>query len=794
MIPARPDRPGSRRRALRRRASLILVAIALSVATGFAGYATLQRTSEFNRRNFVHLSNAAEARRLVDYVATPDDMRAVMRYVERAVDEARWCFETSTRLEQAVLRLLDAKGAIRLCEADLRSGERALEILESYYDGRVGLQTAIATVSTKTADMMAYSAAFEPYVERVERQALAAVMLATALLGAALTVLVWRANRTTLSLWDAAHRERQRLDAALAAVEEGFAIYDSGDRLLACNDAYRRLSAAAPDGVVPGLPRAEVIRRALAEGRYGAVAPGTLMALVREHLARLDSGLAVELVTADDRYIHATQTDSATGDRVVVLSDRTLHRRQEILQRRHADALAAANHEVERQAREDALTALPNRRAFEEALAQRGAAHEAARVPGVVALAEADDVVLVRIDLDDFKYVNDVFGHAMGDAALRHVADILRDETRAGDLAARIGGDEFVLLLAPGCDTAAARALTERLKARLAEPMEHGGKVCRLSASCGIAASSSGAKDSDELLCFADTALYEAKARGRARAELFTPAIHARLARNRRLADELREGLENGEFEPFFQPQFDARNLTITGAEVLARWRRPDGRLRQPGDFLEIAGQLRLTAEIDAAIFDRAAQTVAHWQKLGVCPPKLAFNVSSQRMHEPGLVEAARRLSGQGPRIAFELLESTMIEEESQVFAFHLDALKEAGIGIEIDDFGSGRASVLGVIRAGPDTLKIDQRLIRPLPHRESMQRMVRAIVEIGRALDVSITAEGVETMQHARMLTSIGCDTLQGYAFAPPLTAEAFAEYARAYVAPGNQRSESAG
>jgi diguanylate cyclase (GGDEF)-like protein len=794
MIPTRPDRPGSRRRALRRRASLTLVAIALSVATGFAGYAALQRTSEFNRRNFVHLANAAEARRLIDYVATPDDMRAVMSYVERAIDEARWCLETSTRLERAVLRLLDAEGALRLCEADLRAGEQAMDLVQSYYDGRVGLQTAIATLSTKIADMMAYSAAFEPYVARVERQALAAVMLASALLGAVLTTLVWRANRTTLALWDAAQRERKRLDAALAAVEEGFAIFDARDRLLACNEAYRQLSSPSPERVAPGLTRAEIMRSALAGGSYGAVATGTLSALVEAYLARLEAGVAVELVTEDDRYIHARQTASATGDRVVVLSDRTLHRRQEMLQRRHAEALAAANQEVERQAREDALTALPNRRAFEEALAQRGTAREAARVPGVAAIGEADEVVLVRIDLDDFKYVNDVFGHAMGDAALRHVADILRDETRAGDIAARIGGDEFVLLLAPGCDIAAARTLIERLRARLAEPMEHEGKVCRLSASCGIAASSSGAKDADELLCFADTALYEAKVRGRARAELFTPAIHARLVRNRRLADELREGLENGEFEPFFQPQFDARSLKITGAEVLARWRRPDGRLRQPGEFLEIAGGLRLTAEIDAAILDRAAQTVTYWQKLGVCPPKLAFNVSSQRMHEPGLVEAARRLAGQGPRIAFELLESTMIEEESQVFAFHLDALKEAGIGIEIDDFGSGRASVLGVIRAGPDTLKIDQRLIRPLLHRESMQRMVRAIVEIGRALDVSITAEGVETMQHARMLTRIGCDTLQGYAFAPPLSAEAYAEYARAYVAPGSQRSETAG
>jgi EAL domain-containing protein (putative c-di-GMP-specific phosphodiesterase class I) len=300
--------------------------------------------------------------------------------------------------------------------------------------------------------------------------------------------------------------------------------------------------------------------------------------------------------------------------------------------------------------------------------------------------------------------------------------------------------------------------------------------------SFGIASSRSRPTDADELLSFADIALYEAKRKGRDRSETFTPRSHERLRENRSLAEELRRALDRGDFEPFFQPQVDARTLEITGAEVLARWRHPEAGLRSPAAFLEIAHQLRLTAEIDAQILDRAGAAVGDLQALGVCPPKISFNVSSQRMHDPALLDAVRSLAARGPRVALELLEATMIEEESAVFSFHLDALKDEGIGIEIDDFGSGHASVLGVMRAGPDTLKIDQRLIRPLPQSESMQRLVRAIVEIGRALGVNVTAEGVETMEHADLLAAIGCHTLQGFAFAPPMSASDFAAFAQNY------------
>ena len=554
---------------------------------------------------------------------------------------------------------------------------------------------------------------------------------------------------------------------------------------MACNAAFAALCTDRPDEISPGMRRADIVRSAIRRHAPAPLDEETVARRAEAHIARLDAGLSGEITTCDERVVRIVQTRSDTGDRVVVSSDRTVHHRAERLQRRHAEALAAAKQEVERQAREDSLTGLANRRGFEEALSARLApVTRLAPAAPIARIGGPDHVVLLRADLDNFKYVNDVFGHAAGDGVLCHVARLLEAEIGPREVAARIGGDEFAILLAPGATEARATALAEAVRIRLRAAGPAIGRM-PVTASIGIAQGPIGAVDPDEILSYADTALYEAKAHGRDRVECFTPSIHARLLRNRRLAEELRAALENGEIEPFFQPQVSAQGRRLCGAEVLARWRRPDGSLRPPSEFLEIAHQLRLTSDIDAMVFDKATALVAEWAAAGQCPPKLSFNVSSQRMHESGLVEAARRLADCGPKVAFEILESTMIEEESQVFAFHIDALKEAGIGIEIDDFGSGHASLLGVLQAAPDTVKLDRRLVQPLLDSSRLQSMVRALVEIGRTLDIAVTAEGVETPAHADLLTELGCDTLQGYAFAPPLPASEFAALLGAQGAP---------
>jgi diguanylate cyclase (GGDEF)-like protein len=718
----------------------------------------------------LHVAGLLDARTILGDLSSPEDARAVGIAIGRARAHSVWCLDRLEWLRHPLIPIDRVPQTAWLCAQNLAAADRGLRLAEAAGDGRVALDTFQPAMAQVIDEMTVNSVELEPHVHRYEHLAFLAVSSATVLLGAMMIVLQKVGSAHALSLWTAMSNERTRFDAALGAMEEGVAIFDPKDRLVAWNDAYAGLSAPDPGTLRRGMRRCDILRAAFTEGVWDASA----MLVDRDLRApaeRLDAGETVALDLSDGRHVLLRQTLSALGDRVVVASDRTVHRREAAMQARHAQALEAAKREVERKALEDPLTGLPNRRAFEEVLELRDLAPDA-----------AFGTTLVRVDLDHFKYVNDVLGHAAGDAALVHVAEILRSEVQPGGLVARLGGDEFVVLLPAGAEASAGEALAERLRQRIRTPFVYEAKSCIVGASFGIASSRARPRDADELLSFADIALYEAKRKGRDRAETFTPRSHERLRENRRLADELRLALERGDFEPFFQPQVDARTLEITGAEVLARWRHPDAGLRTPGAFLDIAHQLRLTAEIDAQILDRAGRAVAELQARGVCPPKLSFNVSSQRMHDPDLLGAVRGLAARGPRVALELLEATMIEEESAVFSFHLDALKEEGIGIEIDDFGSGHASVLGVMRAGPDTLKIDQRLIRPLPESENMQRLVRAIVEIGRALGVNVTAEGVETMEHAHLLAAIGCHTLQGYAFAPPLSVADFAAFARSY------------
>ena len=759
-------------RAIRRSARLSLLIVTLCVATALVGYGALHTSGELHRRNMLHVTSLLDARTLLADLSEPADARAVGTAIARARTHAAWCLDRLHWLDHPLVPVTGATATAWLCAKDISAADRGLRLAEAAGEGRIALDTFHPAMTQVIDEMTVYSSEFEPHVARYERLAFLTVCGATVLLGALMVFLQKAGSARAIALWTAVSHERTRVDSALGAMEEGVAIFDPQDTLVAWNDACAALSALGPRTLRSGMSRAEFLRAAAADGAVRAPGPradGDRCA----PCDTLDAGDALALDLADGRHVLLRQTRSALGDRVVVASDRTVHRREAEMQERHARALEAANREVARKALEDPLTGLPNRRAFEDVLELRDLAPDAAL-----------GTTLVRVDLDHFKYVNDVLGHAAGDAALIHVAEILRSETRPGGLAARLGGDEFALLLPAGEEAPDGEALAERLRQRIRAPFLYEAKSCIVGASFGIASSRARPKDADELLSFADIALYEAKRKGRDRTETFTPRTHERLRDNRRLADELRLALERGEFEPFFQPQVDAQTLEISGAEVLARWRHPTAGLRSPGAFLEIAHQLRLTAEIDAQILGRAGSAVAQLQALGLCPPKLSFNVSSQRMHDPALLEAVRGLAARGPRVALELLEATMIEEESAVFSFHLDSLKEEGIGIEIDDFGSGHASLLGVMRAGPDTLKIDQRLIRPLPDSENLQRLVRAIVEIGRALGVSVTAEGVETMEHADLLAAIGCRTLQGFAFAPALSVDDFAAFARAYGA----------
>ena len=425
--------------------------------------------------------------------------------------------------------------------------------------------------------------------------------------------------------------------------------------------------------------------------------------------------------------------------------------------RKQTESIIAAKQEVEYNALHDALTDLPNRRALDETLKAR---------------SDADnfEATLVRIDLDHFKYVNDTLGHQAGDFVLCEVARILKEETGPGDLPVRIGGDEFLILLGRGTDTRKARKLADRILQLIREPKLFRGKTIRVSASFGVASTRDGLLQFEEVIVGADAALYEAKDLGRSKVRHYTRSLHRSVLDRRELAGSMRLAIENGEFEPFFQPQFDAATYDVVGVETLVRWRRADGKLIFPNTFMPVAKQLSCVDDIDAVVFRKAIAEIQKLSDQGFDIPKVNFNVTAERIQDRSFIQSIPDAKSLNVRIAIEILESVLVEEQSGFFDFCLDSIREKGVSIEIDDFGSGHASVVGLMHLQPDVMKIDQQLVKPVTESETAKKLLEQIVGMADFMGLKVTAEGVETFEHARLLEEMGCHTLQGFAFSKPL------------------------
>ncbi|MBX2856173.1 MAG: EAL domain-containing protein [Rhodobacteraceae bacterium] len=432
------------------------------------------------------------------------------------------------------------------------------------------------------------------------------------------------------------------------------------------------------------------------------------------------------------------------------------------LERRNQE-LEAAKTAIEHNALHDSLTGLPNRRYLEREV-ERIAAATTEDDAGV-------DVALLHVDLDRFKQINDTRGHAAGDEVLRHTAEVLTSLLRESDFAARIGGDEFVVLCRDGANKSAVCEIGERLVTALGRPLIIEGRPARFGASVGVAFSSRRELSLSDLLVNADLALYRAKEDGRNRVELFSPELQAEQRQTKQTADAILYGLENDEFFPVFQPQFDADTHAVVGLEALARWRRSAQETLPPAAFLDVAEELNVVGQIDRLILGKSLTAMRQLTEFGIDAPKLSVNVSFRRLMDPELFqELDVLLANHAGRVAFELLESICFDDCDDEFQWRVDALRERGIEIEIDDFGSGRASITSLIRIQPQRLKIDRQLIIPMVRSARSRQLVEAIIEMGRVLDINVTAEGVETMGHAELLRTAGCQTLQGYAFSQPL------------------------
>ncbi|MDO9418637.1 bifunctional diguanylate cyclase/phosphodiesterase [Pararhizobium sp.] len=412
----------------------------------------------------------------------------------------------------------------------------------------------------------------------------------------------------------------------------------------------------------------------------------------------------------------------------------------------------AADHsraEARYTAEHDHLTGLKNRRAFDDAFAQ-------------LATGPEDAATICHIDIDRFKEINDRFGHAGGDTILQHIAAVLSSAVSENDVAARLGGDEFAIL-SPCYNLGRIVSMIRHIRRELSQPIDIGGKPITIEFSVGIA-HAHGA-EIPSLLASSDIALYAAKDNGRNRDELFTPALADKLNQEKQMLEDLRNGLLAGEIVPFYQRQVEAQGYAVCGLEALARWDSPNG-LRMPGDFMPLATAHGLMEAIDDIILRRVLYDIGQWTLAGLKVPRVSVNLSAARLADPRLLDKLRSTAIQPGQISFELIETIVLDTLSPQIKDNIRQIRELGIEIEIDDLGSGHASLLGLLELRPDRVKIDRHLVLPLLGNHTQQRLISSLIDIARTLDMIVVAEGVETTEHASLLANLGADVLQGYAF----------------------------
>ena len=428
----------------------------------------------------------------------------------------------------------------------------------------------------------------------------------------------------------------------------------------------------------------------------------------------------------------------------------------------HNRELDAARVRIEYNALHDSLTGLPNRRYLDERL----------KTLEVGGFDDSGSIAMLHIDLDRFKQINDTMGHAAGDAMLVHASSVLLSNCGLTDFVARVGGDEFVVLTSARDGDIYLGTLAEQIVSQMRQPVTYQGHECRFGVSIGIAVERGEVIDCKRLLINADIALYRAKGRGRNRFEFFSEALQAEVVNTKRVADEILGGLERNEFIAFYQPQFDARTHDLVGVEALARWDHPTQGIRPPDSFLPVAEDLNVVSTIDRLILEQALSDLDRWEAAGFRVPRASVNVSLRRLHDEDLITGLRQLDIALGRISFELVESIYLDESDAIVGWNIDQIKDLGIDVEIDDFGTGYASIVSLQKLRPKRLKIDRQLVDPILVDRAQRQLLVSIIDIGKSMGIEVVAEGVETMEHARILAELGCDILQGYAFAKPMSA----------------------
>ncbi|MDR9753063.1 EAL domain-containing protein [Pseudomonas sp. SZMC_28357] len=432
----------------------------------------------------------------------------------------------------------------------------------------------------------------------------------------------------------------------------------------------------------------------------------------------------------------------------------------------------ASEQRIHRLAYYDALTHLPNRTLFQDRL------HTALQS----AERQKSWVVLMFLDLDRFKPINDSLGHAAGDRMLKEMATRLLGCVDDDDTVARMGGDEFTLLLQPRSsrDMALNRAIhvAEQILASLVRPFVLEGREFFVTASIGIALSPQDGNELSQLMKNADTAMYHAKERGKNNFQFYQADMNASALERLELESDLRHALEQDEFVLYYQPQFSGDGKRLTGAEALLRWRHPRRGLVPPGDFIPVLEELGLVVDVGDWVISEACRQLKTWHQAKVRVPKVSVNISARQFSDGQLGERIATIlkdTGLPPAcLELELTESILMREVSEAMQI-LASLKNLGLSIAVDDFGTGYSSLNYLKQFPIDVLKIDRTFVDGLPSGEQDAQIARAIIAMAHSLNLAVIAEGVETHEQLDFLREHGCDEVQGYLFGRPMPASRF-------------------
>jgi diguanylate cyclase (GGDEF)-like protein len=526
------------------------------------------------------------------------------------------------------------------------------------------------------------------------------------------------------------------IDAALNNMSQALLMFDAEARLVICNHRYLELYGLSPEVAKPGCTLRELIEHRQAVGNFSGDIDDYCRAVVADIAKGTTTSRIIEL--RDGRAVHAVNHPMAGGGWVATHED--------ISERRHAEK------QIAHMAHHDALTDLPNRVLLRDRLAEA----ESHRPVG-------ERLAVFYLDLDNFKGVNDTLGHQLGDELLKTVADRLRQCVPENVTVARVGGDEFSIILPTLMHLNDAAVLAQHICESIREPYDLFGHVVAIDTSIGIAIAPDDGIAPDELMKNADLALYRAKADGRGTYRFFEPAMDASIKARRALESALRTALIDGGFNLHYQPILNLNENRISSCEALIRWQHPERGMLLPADFIPVAEDIGLIIPIGEWVLRKACADAASWPN----DIKVAVNLSPIQMMSanlmPVIIGALAAAGLPASRLELEITESVMMQNTEATLAT-LHQLRALGVKISMDDFGTGFSSLSYLRRFPFDKLKIDRCFISDLSQADGALTIVRAVTTMAKGLGMITTAEGVETKEQLAQVRVLGCTEVQGY------------------------------